>query len=1080
MGIGFPGWRLALVAMLVMTSAPAPASVRFLHQPSVRGETVAFAYHGEIWTVARSGGKARRWTAPDGLSKSSPLLSPDGARIAYTARSGTNSDIFIIGAPGGPAERLTFSPGVDTALEWSEDGTRLLVTSDRANPFAQPELYELSVRGGTLVPYHLGKIHRASLGPDGLLAHTTLADPEPLWKRYRGGRSPSVLITRTSDGASVGQVPHGMENDTNPLWIGSQLYLLSDRDGTFGLYRFDRLRGAIDPLIVNAGYDIDWLAGDSEGIVFSSRGFLYASDLSGRAVRRIEVDLPAPIPAESATDVSGAVQSMALAGDGRTLALEAHGDIFVKPDQAPAFNLTRSPGAAERMPAWSPASQQLAYVSDGSGKYEIVVQEARRDSVPRRLGLRTGGYPFNLTWSPDGRKIAYVAADLSIWIVDVTTGEHVQTRSRAFPETPLEWAADSSGVIYIQRLRSGYGQLSFANIAAATIVPLTDELGLVRDFRLSADGKQLYFLASTSAGTMASDYDVSSLLYHQSIYGQIYALPGPQRTTTTGQRSQRVPQSDARYAFGQFTQPSLGRSILTGEGGALAVYQRTGFDPGYGMQGSGPTATLTGNSINPSFQLVVLDANGQAEPRLSGFAGSATGPGGASLDEFLADAVGRPSSRRGVSLVTVEGKPFVLSLGEDGRIGLKQLSVGTLIAKVKPDEEHKQIFEETARLFKAYLHDPAMNGTDWEAVSRRYRSWLPDVRSSADLYEVLTNMAGELSTSHIWISEPDAGQGAVLDVAGTLGADFVATADGPVLERILLGSPWDKEQSPLVGTGARPGDRLAAIDGIAVSAVEGIEKRLIGKAGKPVTLTFVGHGVTTSLKVVPLASDRWLRLRTWIEDRRQYVEQRSKGRLAYLHQPDTLDRGLNEFVRYFFAQANRQGLIVDDRYNTGGADPDFQLDVMGRSPFLLYRPRDMAPFGAPNSIIDGPKILLVNAESQSGGDVFPIQFKARKLGRVIGTRTWGGVDGYYRSVFYRESFPASLMDGGLLAVPDLATLSVAGERIVENVGFQPDEVVDVTPADFRAGRDPQLDRAIDLLLEDLPQAGAGNSDRIGN
>jgi tricorn protease len=547
---------------------------------------------------------------------------------------------------------------------------------------------------------------------------------------------------------------------------------------------------------------------------------------------------------------------------------------------------------------------------------------------------------------------------------------------------------------------------------------------------------------------VVSDYDLSQALFNRSVNGKIYRLHLASRQV------EAIAGTRASYAFSSWTAPLFGRSILPAGHGTFAAVQ----------QAERGVASTSSEMASLPWRVVGIDAD--AKPLT--WVWDSADPEPSNLAELLESAVLQPSAAPETMLVKTKAGALVVSVNFAGEARIRRLDVGVLPARRDDRREWRQMFDELAYACEQYFAEPKLNGVNWKQVVATYRSWLSEVRTRADLSYLFENFVGELSNSHFEFIPVKAETGAVEEV-GLLGADFDTSGGAYMIADIPAGPVWDGERSPLADAGARPGDMIVAVEEEAVSPRDDLYRALVGRAGKETRITLRSNGGpahTVSLR--PLASEAQLRLRAWIEGNRHQVEQRSHGRIAYIYQPDTTEIGLAEFRRSFFPQADRDALIIDERFNQGGADPDYQLDVMGRRPFISYELRSLRSFDGPGSMIQGPKVMLVNAESGSGGDVYPMQFKARGLGYTIGTRSWGGVNGYYRLVFNEDSVPNRLADGTRFVVPDLVTFAAGDRAIVENIGFTPDELVEIRPGDAAHGSDPQLNRAIEYLLSILP------------
>ena len=1054
-------------------AAAAARDARFLYQPAVHGDTIAFVSEGELWIAPLAGGAARRLTN-DGVPKWGPRFSPDGASIAYSAGGHSRRDVFVIPRTGGAPRRLTWHPADDIAEGWTADGASVLLTSTRSHHVGSRwrQLYTVPGSGGAAQALLRSKAFRGAVSPDGsLIAYTPTIDNFSTWRRYRGGEMSRIWLTDRSGRRHV-EVPGGTGNDTNPIWIGSRLYFLSDRTGTFGIYAYDPAAAAVSPVLVDPAHDMDWLGGDDGRLVFAAAGHLWRHELGVAGATRIRVRLPDTVPQRVSGDVSRLTGGVSLAPDGRTLVADARGDLFLKRPDAAAINLTNTPGIAERAPVWSPDGSAFAYVSDASGEYELYVRPADPRGRPRRLGVLGPGFPAALSWSPDGRRIAYLGGDRRLRWVSARGGPHRKGDFQALTITTAPaWTPDGRSLFFIARTSAGFGRAVHLDLENGRETPVTDELAHVSELRLSNDARTLYLVGSVEAGPATSEYDISRFLYLQTPRSNLYAIDlygpgGGFDPAVLRERLRAVRGTSGRYGIrGGRRGAQIGRALFVAPDGTIITVQQEGVattHDWYGADGGedAPPPRWIAVAYTPAGSRVALPPSGTAP----------TGGDALTLDRLLNEGSLQNSAAANRLLFSHRGKAAVVELGAGGAVDIATVELGPLQATTDLRAERLQMFDETVRRYRDYFHDARMNGLDWAAQARRFRAMVPEVRVRGDLDHIFGHLVGQLENSHIGTDGPPGGPEQEDERIGFLGADFEVENGRYVVRRILDSSPWDTVRGPLVGTGIGEGDTLVAIAGRELTAADDISRRLVGTAGEEVALTFLKRGaaepVTVTIRAV--ASEGWLRRRDHVERLRRYVHQRSGGRIGYVHQPDTYFNGLAEFQRYFFPQENREAMIIDTRFNNGGLDPDFQLDYLARTRLHVYRPRNLDDFAAPTVSIDGPMVMLSNESAGSGGDMYPYQFKLRGLGRVIGTRTYGGVNGGYRGVD-----PTTLVDGGRVGVPDLLTLGPNGEPILENVGFVPDEEVPILPADYEAGRDPQLDRAIDYLLERLRSGAAG-------
>ena len=1022
-----------LTLFLLAGTNAVSADTRFFYEPTIHGDRIAFVHGDDIWIVSTDGGQARPLTR-DGSPKRNLQFSDDGSTLAYSAKVDGNVDVYtvMIGGVEAAPTRRTWHPADDLVWDWTKKN-ELLFSSGRNQWDQYKELYILSLDSGQPVRLRVGKASSASLSPDQRrLVMAPIVDSSNTWKRYRGGRALPLWIVDLDD-FSHKAIPHQPATDMFPVWSADTIYFRSDRSGVRRIHAYNTVSGEV--LVVDAGIDADIDAFDIDGdqIAFVSEGFLYYLDRQLESARRLSVEVRHTDPdmaQPSERNVIGEMKHEVLSPNGRLIAFEARGDIFVvETDRPKSRNLTRSPGAGDREPIWADDSNHVAFLSDADGEYGYhVLSVVNPDETERMIPLGSGGYGFNARFSPDGRHLAYVDHTGHAWSAYIDGGSFkrvdVQTSLFAVPV----WSADSSK-LYLQTMdaRSGYSALVSVEIDGGTVSRLTDPMMTVRSPSLSADGNFLIFLGSSTAGPTMTRYDFSKVLYGNDAIWFAYSIDlgsGEVKRlgSKTGNYSAVTALSNGLLLFQSAEKYDLWNDSTTAGEPHLQVPKAYLYDPRADIEISPPP-------INGEFSV-------------------------------------HPQSS--TTLVHWEDKLLLLPLNADGISDVKPIALSEAIVIVDELAETRQIFMESWRKARDFFYDPGLHGVDWPAMRDHYYAWLEDVHHEGDLYFVLSKLASELENSHIKVLQPIEFETKSTERPNVpmLGADFDLDNSGYRVERVLKAPIWSSVTSPLPLD--VQGMYLSSINGQAVHKSAPLHKYLSVANTGSLTLQF-GRSNGESLlevSVIPLTAveEVSLRYRDWVERNRAWVDEVSDSRVAYLHQPDTSEGGLREFIRYFYPQANKDAIIIDERFNKGGADPDFQLDVLGRTPFLLYAPRDIPYFPSPNSAIAGPKVMLINAEAGSGGDVFPYQFKRRNLGTLIGTRTWGGVNGGFR-----ESWPDRAIDGGSLSIPDLGSYSPEGNYILENDGMSPDIQVEFYPADYAAGRDPQLARAVEFLLQELEE-----------
>ncbi len=1031
-------------------SAAFAEDTRFLHQPDIDAERIVFVYGSDLWTVPRSGGKAARLTSHPGV-ESQPKFSPDGAWVAFSGEYGGNMDVFVISSRGGPPRRITYHPGDDRVQGWSPDGSKILFSSARYSNHRRSQLLTIDVEGGYPELFPMHKAFMGAFSPDGKkLAFTPNRNAFLTWKRYRGGETTPIWLVDLEDYSHV-EIPHENASDTFPVWLGDSVFFLSDRNDVMSLFRFDTKTGAVEERANNGITDIDSLSGAEASLVYSSGGYLFVYDIAGQSAQKISVSVrdDRVQTAPRHKNVSEEIRSGDISPDGSRVVFEAHGDLLiVSAETGKIRNLTRAPGSAERDPAWSPDGKSIAYFSDVEGEYALHVADPSGAGPITKIGLGGQGFFSGPVWSPDSQKIAYADKTRRLWYVDITTRKQTRIDCRTGCSDIYVWSPDSRWLAYGDMHSTLFRSLKLHSLEPDETTSVTDGMGDAYSPAFSHDGKYLFFLGSTDVGQVNTGLDLSTVAHQNEVTWEIFAV---------------LLRKDVANPFAP--------------GGSAGDQGSEMEETPFRIDGSGIEGRIVRLPLPPGrYSNIKTAADGtlffREEPSERTFGGKPKlrrfdmGQGEAS--DFLTNVRAYAPSAEGETVLYLAGEDWgIVPAAGSPEAGAGKLDLSGMAISIDPRAEWKQMFLEGWRIERDFFYDEDMHGVDWEAMRVRYEAYLSDVRYRSDLNYVLGQMVGELVNSHIRVGGGDMPKVDRVP-GGLLGADYEVVNERYRIKKIITGSYWDRgeESNPLIvpGVDVKEGDYVLEVNGHDLRYPTNIHSLFVNTAGKEVMLR-VGRAprLETSrlVTVVPLESERALRRRAWIEDSRKKVDELSAGQIAYIYQPNTGHASLREFDRYFFPQSDRVAVIIDERFNDGGDDPDYQLDILDRQQVHWYVTRNGGPFKSPFSMIDGPKVMLINAEAGSGGDVYPYQFQIRGLGKTVGTRTWGGVMG--------GGGGPRLMDGGFVRAPGLGTYSPDGDYVLENSGHTPDFEVYVYPADDFEARDPQLEKAVEVIMEELRQ-----------
>lgn len=1103
-------------------SAPEGATL-MLRSPTVSATHIAFAYAQDLWVVPRAGGDARRLTSSPGQERR-PRFSPDGRWIAFTAQYAGNGDVYVVPTEGGEPRRLTWHPGDDEVQGWTPDGKSVLFASGRATwaPTAAPRFWTVPATGGPETPLALARAFQGRLSPDGKRVAFRLNNSWDEERRnYRGGQNRPVWITDLATLATVTPAWDGSK-DMEPVWLGDRVVFISDRDGVANLWSCDAQGKDLRQHTRFTDDDVKSVDAAAGTVVFERAGALHELDPATGTVRTLSIratgDFPWMMPRWE--DVSARLTNLSLSPTGKRVLVEARGEVFTIPaDKGDVRNLTRSSGSAEREPAWSPDGRWIAYWSDAPepgrdtpGESRLRIESAEGTQPARTLDVPNPGRAYGTTWSPDSKRLLYTDTNLNLWVVEVATGQarRIGRDPWMVPTRTMHpsWSPDSRWVAWSAHLNTLYRAIMVADVVSGATHQVTDGMADAVHPVWDAGGKLLWFLGSTDYGLRSQWLDMTSYDREETfaLYAVVLAKDGATPFPPESDEDAGVATGEKGEAKGEAkgdakgAKPGAGAGAGAGPGAKDAApgTPPVRIDPdGIGARivaAPGlPTRAYTGLQAGVAGTVFVLELPAGAEAARGGPAPASTlhrykvadrkaavfandvasyavsadgrklvwrvaapggGPGGP-------PAAGAPSAPPTLYLVDADKTPPTAGSGK---------LPYSLRMWLEPVAEFRQIFHEGWRTQRDYYYVPNLHGTDWPRMREHYGKLLPYVRHRADLNELLDRMGAETATGHSYVRGGDLPEMPSTNV-GLLGADLVVESGRWRIARIYDNERWNPElKAPLAAPGLRvsAGDWLLAINGEELRGDDNPYRLLDGTANKQTVLTVHDRpsleGART-VTVVPVASEQTLRTRAWVESNRRRVDQLSGGRLAYVYVPNTGMPGYTSFNRYYFAQQDREGVVVDERYNGGGSAADYMIEVMQRTfdGYFNNVAGDRVPFTSPSAGIWGPKVMIVNEMAGSGGDYLPYMFRARKLGTIVGKRTWGGL------VHTADTPP--FVDGGSMIAPRGGYFAAEGDGrwAVENEGVAPDVDVENWPADVAAGRDPQLEKAVEVALRQLAE-----------
>jgi tricorn protease len=1080
---------------------PMPKDARkMLQHPSLSRTQIAFDYAGEIWVVAREGGEARRVVTGQ-LRNSRPVFSPDGTQIAFSGIYDGNEDVYVVPAAGGEARRLTHHPGGDEALGWTPDGTKVLFRSWRSTPRDLSRLFTVPLTGGLPEQLPLPSGNEASLSPDGShVAYIPTEQWEPGWKKYRGGQTTPIWIADLSD-SRVTKLPRTDSNDRYPMWVGDTVYFVSDRNGPQTLFAFDTKSNAVRELVHNPdGFDVRFASAGPGAIVYEQLDGLRLYDLASNTSRPVPVSITADLPqVRPRFEHVGTPQvlSVALSPTGKRALFESHGEILSVPaEKGDVRNLTHSPGVADRDPAWSPDGKWIAWLSDESGEYALYFRSPDGIGPIKKVDLGDPpSYFYGPRWSPDSKKIVLHDKRSNLWLVDTEhpTAQKIDTDRFAGASFDPAWSPDSRWIAYEKTLSNHLQATFIYSVADKTVHQITDGASHTGSARFDRSGKYLWFLARTDVGLAANNGMTS---FGRASTSSVYAA-----VLQKDHASPVAPESDEEDEAGPAGIKDTSKDKDKGKKGGDDDKGKDKDDKGGKDEKDKPVKPVAIDFDGIDQRIVALpidranyidleagadgvlfllrfpaafadedyvDFDEDAQPPLDvlrfDLKKRKTEPFVSHIDAASWGTFIVSHDRKKV-LFAKDKKWFLVDADESPKDGDGMMKgAGDMEVWVDPRAEWRQIFHEVWRIERDFLYDPHAHGLDLAATEKLYAPWLDGIAGRDDLRALLEDALSNLVLGHVWSFGGDYPKQDHVGV-GLLGADYTIDQGRYRFTRILAGENWNPGlRAPLTqpGVDVKEGDYLLAVNGVDLKGSDEVYRLFLGRAGKQTVLTVGprpdGSG-SRQVVVVPGGSEGRLRLRTWMEDSRKKVEQLSAGRVGYVFIPDTAAEGYTNFNRYYFSQVGKDAVVLDERFNHGGSIADYIVNILGWTPQMGAATREGEDVTVPQQAIFGPKVMIANEMSGSGGDALPWLFKKAGIGPLVGKRTWGGLVGW--------GGEPRLIDGAVVSAPSWGLYGTKGEWEVENHGIAPDVDVDQDPALVRQGHDPQLERAVQLALDAL-------------
>jgi tricorn protease len=1059
-----------LSTFLLSLKTFAQIDARLFRYPDVSATQIAFVYGGDIWVVPKMGGTANRITSSAG-EETFPRFSPDGKTLAFSAAYDGNTDVYTMPVNGGVPMRLTWYSGVDRVVDWHPDGKKVLFASARESGTpAYRQLYLVSTKGGLpeKLPIPYGEL--ASYSPDGNnIAYVTKITEDYPFKRIRSGLASDVLVfdlkTRTAENITKSDATEG-----KPVWVNNKIYYISDVGAgkRRNIWVYDIGKGAKEQLTSFTDIDINHMSAGPDDVVFQAGGRLYLLNVNTNKYAEVRINVVTDISTvmPRTVNVGGNISNFEISPDGKRSVFEARGDLFSIPaENGVIINLTNTSGAWERYPAWSPNGKWLGYWSDQSGEYEIYLRDNAAGQAKKITNIGRG-MGWSLTWSPDSKKMVFIndLQEIKLLTVDgasLETVDHTSDLSYGggLQGFAVSWSPDSKWIAYSKGTANLNNALYLYSLEKKKVYQAT--FGYYNDFNPVFDpsGKYLFFATDRNFNPSYSNLDntwiypnstqLAVATLYPSIPALLYAKNDDIKLDTTAASKPSAPSSDTTK---KVTKPSTGSTKK--------------IEPEF-LESRLEILPVTAGNIGGLFA-----ADGKLVYMRFPNTGAAAGPPSLYLfdidkreEKLLLDkATAYKSSADGKNILARTAPGFgIVKVNPDQKLD-KLLGTSEIEMVLNPREEWKQMYNDTWRRYRDFFYDPGMQQVDWNGIRKEYEELLNDAITRWDVNNILQEMVSELSAGHTYVSGGDVEQ-AKNRTNGFLGIDWALENNTYKIKRIVHAAQWDNEvRSPLEASGVnvKEGDYILSVNGRTLDPKIDPYAMFEGLAGKAVALrinsnpTFEGSREVIIKTLQPQEEAR-LRHLEWIEGNRKKVEELSGGQLGYMYMPNTGTLGQTELMRQFYAQIDKQGFVIDERFNAGGQLGDRFIEMLNRPNIynIAWRNADVTKW--PQKGNNAPKVMLINGWAGSGGDAFPWAFQQLNLGPVVGERT--------RGILVGPATGHTLIDGGSITVPDARLYGADGKWFAEGYGIKPDIEVWDDPAQLAKGSDPQLARAVQEALK---------------
>ncbi|MGD2245041.1 MAG: PDZ domain-containing protein [Candidatus Aminicenantes bacterium] len=1046
----------------LVTSALAINDSRLLRFPDVNKHLIVFVYAGDIWSVSSLGGVAQKLTSHQGLELF-PKISPDGQWIAFSAEYSGSRQVYIMPIYGGIPTQLTYYNDVGLmpprggfdyqVLDWTPDSQNILVRANRT-PYGRRrgKYFLVSINEGLEIPLQIPEAGGGTFSPDGKkIVYTPIAREFRTWKRYKGGMAQDIWMYDLEKDVSK-RLTTFTGTDQHPIWFQNKIYFVSDRDLILNIYSYDLQTEKIEQITNHTEYDVLWPSGQDGLIVYENGGYLYRLDLGSGEAQRIKVNInyDSPYVLPTIKNVKENIASMDISPTGKRAVFEARGDVYTVPaEEGITYNLTKTQGIREMNPVWSPDARYISIYSDVTGEYEIYLIDRSNEGTITSLTENSQTWRFPPVWSPDSAKLLFGDRDQNLRILDIKTKKVTNIdKARRGDIRYYDWSPDSKWVVYVKFGENMQDAVWVYSLEQGQSFPVTDDIYIDFSPVFSTCGKYLFFLSDRDFNLSFSSFEFD-YIYQNST--NIYAVALTESISPLFKDKndvEEVKKSGAKKK--QKTAPKTEEEKTPAVNIDFdGINRRIVSFPLEAGNYSNLAAIKDGILYVKDNELHMYNIEDKKDTViLKGITGGALSADGKKI------------------LYRAQKKIGVIDLKPDQKVGAGELDLSDLTMKIDPLKEWRQIFEDAWRIYRDWFYVKNLHGVDWDKMKEKYGQLVPYLSHRADLDFIFGELVGELNAGHCYINWGDFPKVDRIE-GGLLGAELKADekSNRYIISKIYKGENWNEEtRSPLTeqGIDVKEGDYLISLNGHDIKTRDNPYRYLENTVGKKISIVVSKKPTKDGGReywIKPIKSELSLFYLDWVNSRRKMVDRLSGGRIGYIHVPNTSIEGNRELFKGFYAFRNKDALIIDDRYNGGGFIPDVMTELLSRKILSYWGRRGILPTQTPGAAHEGPKVMLINHYAGSGGDIFPYFFKKKKLGILIGTRTWGGVVGL--------SGNPRLVDGGYTAVPTFGLMDTEGNWIIEGTGVEPDiEIVD-RPELVAQGKDPSLEKAVEVLLEEL-------------